>query len=159
MILYLDSSSIVKDYLEELHSESVREWIQLADLVATSSVAYPEVLSALTRRWRQGEFNLERLRLLHGKLEEDWSRFLLLPVLERSAGDLVLRHPLRGFDAIHLAAALDLTKGPSMEEVVFSSFDHRLLSAARAEGLATLHFPEAGLVREEWTEYGVVFSL
>lgn len=159
MILYLDSSSIAKDYLEEPHSHTVREWIRSASLVATSRVAYPEVLSALTRRWRQGEFNLERLELLHEKLEEEWSSFLLLPVMERYAGDLVLRHPLRGFDAIHLAAALDLKNTPRMEDVVFSSFDARLLSAARAEGLAILHLPEEGLVREEWAEYGAAVSL
>lgn len=82
-----------------------------------------------------------------------------MPVEEWRAGHLVLRHPLRGFDAIHLTAALDLASLPGMHEAVFSSFDYRLLSAARAEGLATLHFPEEGLVREAWAEYDIAFSL
>ena len=159
MILYLDSSSLVKEYLEEPHSGLIREQLRTAETVATSQVAFPEVLSAVVRRWRLGQLDDEELGFLLARFERDWAKFFLLPVTEQKAGYLVLRHPLRGFDAVHLAAALDLAGMSQDQEVVFSSFDTRLLSAARAEGLTTLPFVEEGLVREEWTEYGVAFSL
>jgi len=54
MILYLDTSSIVKLYVEEDHSRSVREWLEDADVVATCRVAFPEAFSAMNRRFRAG---------------------------------------------------------------------------------------------------------
>jgi predicted nucleic acid-binding protein len=41
VILYLDTSSLVKLYVEEMHSDKVREWLEEAELVATCRVAYP----------------------------------------------------------------------------------------------------------------------
>lgn len=46
MIAYLDTSSLVKLYLDEEHSELVREWSEAAEAVATSRVALPEAISA-----------------------------------------------------------------------------------------------------------------
>ena len=47
------------------------------------------------------------------------------------------RHGLRGYDAIHLAAALGFSKG---EPLGFASYDKELLAAAGAEGLTTISF-------------------
>lgn len=143
MILYLDSSSLVKIYLEEAESDLVREWVSLAEAVATSRVAYPEALSALTRRKEQGDLDPQAFELLQESLAGDWANFVLLPVRERRAGALVVKHLLRGFDAVHLAAASDLreTLGGG-DDILFSSFDGRLLRAARAEGIPVL-FPPA----------------
>src|SRR6185436_19827826 len=76
----------------------------------------------------------------------DWLAFIHLSVDERRAGGLVVEHLLRGFEAVHLAAAKDLSERFSSEEVVFSSFHGALLRAARSEGLSTLH----PTVREEF---------
>ena len=48
------------------------------------------------------------------------------------------RHPLRGFDAIHLASALMLKRALG-EEVIFAAADVRLLQAAGAERLQALN--------------------
>ena len=42
MILYLDTSSLVKLYVQEAGSEDVQELVEKARLVVTSQVAYPE---------------------------------------------------------------------------------------------------------------------
>ncbi len=55
MILYMDTSSLVKLYVEETGSIQVRAWLEEADAVATCRIAYPETLSAMTRRWRNGD--------------------------------------------------------------------------------------------------------
>lgn len=143
MILYLDSSSLVKIYLEEAESALVREWVDAAEAVATSRVALPEALSALVRRRNEGDLDSRTFDVLREGLEADWPRFLLMPVKERAAGELVVRHGLRGFDAVHLAAALDLRGLLKSDDVVFSSFDNRLIAAARAAGIAVLVPEEA----------------
>ena len=55
----------------------------------------------------------------------------------RYAADLAKRHALRGFDAVHLSAALRLATRDQLT-LAFSSFDDRLNQAARAEGLAVM---------------------
>jgi uncharacterized protein len=139
VILYLDTSSLVKLYVDEDGSDIVREWVEDAEAVATSRVAYPETLSAFARRWNRGDLTDEEMNLARESLAGDWPVFLLLPVQERRAGGLVIEHLLRGFDAVHLAAAQELFERFPAEEVVFSTFDGALLKAARFEGLSTLH--------------------
>ena len=55
MILYTDISSLVKPYVDEVHSETVHRWVQTTDVFATSRVAYPETLADLARRHREGD--------------------------------------------------------------------------------------------------------
>ncbi len=57
---------------------------------------------------------------------------------EFAAGRLAVEHTLRGFDAIHLAAALELHCAVGGSTVAFTSFDVHLNAAARAEGLHVL---------------------
>lgn len=150
MILYLDTSSLVKLYVAEAYSELVQDWVEEAAAVATSQVAYPEALSAFSRRLNRGDLTIDEMDLACELLAGEWSAYVLLPVQERKAGGLVLDHLLRGFDAVHLAAALDLWRSFPSEEVVFSSFDGALLKAARSEGLSTLHLTvQEGFVMEE----------
>lgn len=155
MILYLDTSSLVKLYVEETYSSLVREWTKEAGATATSRVAYAEASSAFARRRVEGSLEDEQFGLVLETLAIDWSRLVLLPVRERKAGALAVKHLLRGFDAIHLAAASDLPSIFQGEPVLFSSFDTRLLGAARAEGFDTLHLSTRdGFVMEPQAEYG-----
>lgn len=61
MILYLDTSSLVKLYVAELGSAQVRQMVVRAGVVATSVVAFPEARSAFARLAREGR-SLSALR-------------------------------------------------------------------------------------------------
>jgi hypothetical protein len=70
------------------------------------------------------------------------NQYLVLPVTEpvvHLASHLVLKHVLRGYDAIQLATALDYAKtlGSQRSRFCFLTADSQLLRAANAEGLAT----------------------
>jgi len=54
MILYLDTSALVKVYVEEEGSPLVQGLIAGASLVATSRIAYAEARAALARASREG---------------------------------------------------------------------------------------------------------
>jgi len=54
----------------------------------------------------------------------------------KSAGDLAEKYGLRGFDALHLASALEL-KEATASGVKFSTSDARLGEAAAREGLTS----------------------
>ena len=47
MILYLDTSSLVRLYVDESGSADVRRLVEQAEIVAASVVAYPEARAAL----------------------------------------------------------------------------------------------------------------
>ncbi|HKH45417.1 MAG TPA: type II toxin-antitoxin system VapC family toxin [Thermoanaerobaculia bacterium] len=136
MILYLDTSSLIKLYIEESGSAEVESLVDQASLVCTSVVAYPEARSALARLCREGALSAEEHSLTKADLNEDWPRYLALevtPTVWRAAGDLAEKHALRGFDSLHLASFLFLVGEDLGERVEFSSFDDRLNGAARAE--------------------------
>lgn len=137
MILYLDTSALVKLYVQETGSFQVREAVGQADLVATCRVAYVEACAAAARKRRLGELTGTEHRRFLRHLEADWERLFLMEVsdtLTRRAARLVERHPLRGYDALHLASAL-LLKDRVRVPVRFLCFDARLHEAAVAEGL------------------------
>lgn len=137
MILYLDTSALVKLYIEEPGSKEVRKQVEAARIVSTSRVAYVEARAGLARKLHEGELTPEEHRRVVGDLERDWENYLIVEVSEavaRLGGKLVDRHPLRGLDAIHLASGL-LLKNRTRLDVSLSCFDDRLKSAAQAEGL------------------------
>jgi predicted nucleic acid-binding protein len=138
MILYLDSSSLLKLYLEEPHSELVRQAVRDVASLATSRIAYPEVTSALTRRRREGYIDPSGLEEILRAVSDDWLDLWRIEVDEQAAAALTRRYPLRGCEAIHLAAAAGLAAASEAGTVVFCSFDARQLAAARSEGLTVL---------------------
>jgi uncharacterized protein len=139
VILYLDTSSLVKLYVEEANSEKVREWVAEADLIATCRVAYPETISALTRRFRNGDLSIIDYDELLRCFSDDWGRYVALDFNELDAGGLVKRYGLRGFDAVHLSAAeLFIKSADDSVQFAFSSFDTALNRAAIDEGLTVL---------------------
>lgn len=138
MILYLDTSSLVKLYLDEQHSPLVHEGVADAELVATCRIAYPEAVSAFTRSRNAGELTGRQYETLINRFTADWPAFVSLDFDELEAGRLVRQHGMGGFDAVHLAAALLLRQTDQALEIAFSSFDDRQCAAAQAEGLAVL---------------------
>jgi predicted nucleic acid-binding protein len=134
VILYLDTSSLVKLYVHEPGSEGVGRLLEMADIAATSVLAYPEARAALARRRRESSLTPTSHRRARAALDADWPRILALDVAEplaKSAGDLAERHRLRGFDALHLASYLTIAREFSGEDVRFSSADKALVRAAQ----------------------------
>ena len=138
LILYLDTSVLVKLYVREKGSASVARQLGAADAVATSMVAWAEARAAFARLLRERPQSRTRHRQRVAQLASDWERYAvveLTAVVAHDAGDLAERHGLRGFDAIHLASALWL-KSTYAGDLSFMAFDARLTAAAIAAGLS-----------------------
>jgi predicted nucleic acid-binding protein len=137
MILYLETSNLVKLYVKEEGSEAVKKEVAESDAVATSIVSYVEARAAFARKAREKELSAENQETIKADFERDWDSLFVLNLtdgLVKTAGDLSEKHALRGYGAIHLASALEL-KAAVTAPVVFSSADDKLLEAARREGL------------------------
>ena len=137
MILYLDTSALVKLYVREAMSGKTRALVDRAEAVATSVVTYAETRATFARLLRNKSTSVRRHRERTTKLNLDWDKFLrieLSPALVRLAGETAEHHGLRGFDAIHLASALWL-RDQSPAALSFVAFDQRLIEAAKRSGL------------------------
>lgn len=137
MVIYLDTSALLKLYVEEAGRELVREAVEASELTATSTVAYAEARADLARRWREGDFTDEEHREAIGDLDADWTTYARLDTsdpIAHGAGELAERHALRGFDSIHLASALRLSE--RFDDLRFLAFDDRLTFAPRAASLS-----------------------
>jgi uncharacterized protein len=142
LIVYLDTSSLVKLYIQENESPEVERLMIEASLVCTSVIAYAEARSAMARLCREGSLTAEEHSAAKVDLDRDWPHYLAVdvtPEVWRTAGDLAEKHALRGFDSLHLASFLHLSRVDLREPVQFSSFDGRLNSAAHDEAAAEVH--------------------
>ena len=157
MIVYLDTSSLVKLYKNEAGTLEVDRAVLAADSVITSALTFVEAHSAfsLSKRLavaRQGSLVARADPSLDveaayaqivAAFEGDWRArdYFTITVSRRviaRAARLSQAHPLRALDAIHLASALLLSESQS-GQVLLSSFDPRQTAAASIEGLAMAH--------------------
>jgi predicted nucleic acid-binding protein len=140
MILYLDTSALIKKYFKETGSDEVISKWQEATAIITSSVAYAESLASIYRKKRETKFANKKLANLLEAFRRDWNSFIRVEVtddLNEWIDKAVSRYPLRGFDAIHLASALIVHKSIP-EKFLFACYDNRLIRSAKAAGLQTL---------------------
>jgi uncharacterized protein len=139
LILFIDTSALVKLYIAEPGSESMREAAARMDPVAVSTLTFAEVHAAFARRRREGLLSAAELKQLRLRFADDWEELTQVPIGEAVLAlipDLCESYPLRGADALQLASAL-LFHHAGLA-TTFACSDQGLLKAAAAEGLATL---------------------
>lgn len=137
MIVYLDTSAIVKLYAAESESAEVKRLFNDAQEIASSLLAYAETRSALARKHRMRQMSEKQLNTSRDEFEADWASFIKVSVdgyLIRVAGDLAERFSLKAYDAIHLASA-DQIQREVRSPTWFVCFDAALSRAASSLGL------------------------
>jgi hypothetical protein len=117
-------------FIEEAGADEVADLWDGSDQVFCVTVGYLEIRGVIARR-----LAAPAARRARAELDEDWEEVEPIDVdetlIDRAAG-VVEAHRLRTFDALHLAAALDLRDA----ELVVATWDRQLAAAARTEGLA-----------------------
>ena len=137
MTVYLDTSNLVKLYVDEPDAGELQQSVAEADVVATSVLAYAEARAAFARRRREKLMTAAEARSAVKQLDEDWPRFVVIVLgdeLGRAAGRLADVHGVRGCDAVHLASFEALVACCDDADVRFSCADDRLSRAARSLG-------------------------
>ncbi len=135
MITYFDSSSIIKWFFDEPFSDLAHQARQESSVCVTSSIAFPEVLSAINRAWKDNRYSKSEMEGVRKEFLRVWSDFALVPVNETILNQTerqIFIHNLRSFDAIHLVSAR-LLRAKSDIPTFFSCFDRRLNQAAKKE--------------------------
>ena len=144
-VVYLDTSALVKLYVAETGSTWMASLLGHVETGAalSSQLAIVEATCAFARRRREGALRTDQYeRLLEALRYDAENRFALLDVVPatiEAACALAGRHPLRAYDALHLATAWlanETLVGADRPSLVFVAADESLLGAARSEGLA-----------------------
>ena len=140
MIYFLDTSALVKRYVEERGSAMVRQLLRRRVEIAVARITEAEALAAIARATRKNEITAEDRDRAFDSLASDIGNARVIEVrrtVVRAVRELVVRWPLRGYDAVQLACALRLRSEGAAVDVWCS--DAALANAARGEGMrATL---------------------
>ena len=140
MILFCDTSALVKLYVDEVHAAAVREVAAKAGMIGVSKLAWVELHAALARRTREVPKSQPAVETIKQQFREDWQRFAVVETTQNvvaGAGDLADAFALRAYDAVQLASAHRL-KQAADEALLFACFDRRLNRAAELLGMTTL---------------------
>lgn len=137
MILYLDASALVKFYVIESGSEQVTAVRSGMELVGTSIISRAEVVAALAKSVRMGVIESKVGLTSLQSFRKDWADLMHIQITESlvaRADVLAWEHQLRGFDAVHLAAAV-FWQETIKEAVTLATFDQSLWQAAKQIGM------------------------
>ena len=114
MIFYLDTSALLKRYMQEVGSG----WLAILALptadntFATALITKAEAAAGLAAKFRQGGLPLTDYQQAEQDLLHDFSYIYSIididDLLVDLAAELAKRQKLRGYDAVQLAAALTL---------------------------------------------------
>jgi uncharacterized protein len=132
VILFLDSSAVVKLFITETQSQEVIEAVDAAREVAVSTLTLAEVSQAITRHEKQGDITQGVSLAAYRNLLDDWLSLLRIPVddyVAKEAAMYARNKGLRGADAVQLACAALLSR--EQKHVKFLSYDDYLMEVAR----------------------------
>jgi predicted nucleic acid-binding protein len=139
-VYFCDTSAIVKYYVTEPGSRWMWSLIDSGAPVFLVQITIAEMSAALSILRRTSRISRRHRAEYWERFEKDCAqRYRFLPAdIEtiQAAADLCARHPLKGYDAVQVAAALSLQRalGPR-RSLTFVAGDKTVLSAAGAEGL------------------------
>lgn len=132
MITYVDTSTLLKRLLDEEGSAAADVIWDAADVLVSVATVVVEARAALAAARRGGRLTSEELgdaKAAFSDLLEEVSIVEVTDDLIARAADLAEQEALRGYDAVHLAAAL------TVEAMVLTSADEALCAAAGRRGL------------------------
>ena len=152
-MLYLDSSALVKRYVQEKGSEAVISRFESGEIIYTSVLSYAEVHAAIGRKFRENELNAREKNKLVDAFLNDWLFSLNVLELTTNTMDvlptLCQQYSLKASDAVHLSTAVWLKdaerihamdSGSSPTTIEFGVSDRQLAGAAMQCGFS-LFFP------------------
>ena len=137
MILFCDTSALIKLYLKEPDSDALLTEAGAASAVAVCRIAWAEALAAIARRAREVPADRATLDEARRRLQTHWPSYLVIEVtqpLVELAGEYADVFALRGYDGVQLAAARTAQQATS-EELRFACCDARLRKAAGVLGM------------------------
>ena len=132
MILFCDTSALLKLFVDEIGSDSMAKARSDSEAIAVCRITWAESMAAFAQRSRVKGANQAGLAQAKSLFENTWSNFVISEVtqpLVEKAGMYAEAFALRGYDSVQLAAAHNLHE-QFVLPLTFACFDRRLSQAA-----------------------------
>lgn len=147
MIVYLDTSALVKRYIHEEGSEKIFILTDdINNIFGSIGVTKVEMAAALQKAIRTDTVLPKNVSEMWNDFLNHWQSFARLRVtpgtIERAC-EIAWEYSLRGYDSLHLSAAM-LWQEAISTPIVFAAFDHDLWLAGQKAGMQV--WPE-GLIK------------
>jgi len=140
MILFCDTSALIKLLIDEPESDQMQQASSNAEAIAVCRITWAEAMAAMARRQREDPMSGDDIDLARGRLTQNWNDLTIVEVsqsLVETAGRFADGFALRGYDSVQLAAAHELRKSTE-QTLTFVSYDRRLRQAAQLLQLEVL---------------------
>lgn len=151
-MVYVDSSALVKRYLQEAGSARLNFKLDQAanaqQPILASVLSFAELHAVFARKLKEGrDISPVAHHLAATRFNSDWRTYFtpveLIPQILQLIPDLVWKHPLKGADGVHLASALWMQARlmparlgqVSRVRLTFITSDQQLAKAAENEQL------------------------
>ena len=143
-VYYFDTSALIKRYVQEKGTV----WVtgithrSAGHNLNIVSLTGPEMIATFFRKVRGGMITRAQATRIAHNFSVDWQQQYQVLIVNESVINLAMtiaeRHALRGYDSVHLAAALELhqdRQAMKLPSLIFVSADIEQLQAAQTEGL------------------------
>jgi len=134
MNILFDSSALFKRYSGESGLAQVQQAQRRATRITVAAHCRTELVSALSRQWREGLFSHDEYDRVLSDIDRDFEDFAVVPLtdaVERHALAAMRQAPLRAMDALHVGTA-------QVADVdLFVTADRRQAEGARVLGVIT----------------------
>ena len=140
MILFCDTSALIKLLIDEPGSDQIHQASQAALVIAACRITWAEAMAAMARRQREDPVSADAIEQARQRLNQLWTFLSIVEVsqdLVETAGRFADGFALRGYDSVQLAAAYTLQR-TAAQPLSFACFDRRLNQAAQILKLEVL---------------------
>ena len=134
MIIYCDTSALMKLFVSEQHTEAMQNIAAESTRLVVSQLTWPEMCAGLGLKQRTNQVDTKIALTALERLNTEWPRYSRLAVDEDlmvEAGELALRFGLRAYDSVQLASAQRIHRSLG-NNLIFCCFDKQLNAAAAA---------------------------
>lgn len=140
MILFCDTSALIKLLIREPGSDQMAENSLHAEAIAVCRITWAEAMAGMARRQRDDPISGDDIEQARQRLIDRWDHFTIVEVSQRlveTAGRFADVFSLRGYDSVQLAAGYELQRNGD-KPVLFACYDRRLNQAAQLLQLEVL---------------------
>jgi predicted nucleic acid-binding protein len=140
VILFCDTSALMKLYAQEQHSDWTRQQVLSANQCIVSQITWVEMCAALALKGRTKQLTQPQIDVAMQRLRDEWPGYSQLGIdnlLVNAAGELAQTFGLRAYDSLQLASA-QRAHSQTGNTLAFACFEKQLNAAAVALGIATL---------------------
>ncbi len=137
MILFFDTSALIKRYISETGSNKVDELFEISENIIVSPVTKIEVYSSLKRLLVTNLISDEDYETVKSNIDYDFRYFTVVSLnekVEKEAIKLIERYQLKALDSIQLASCL--YRKADIRDFIVS--DVKLKNAAEAENIEVI---------------------